>query len=174
MKKITLLLLVGLLFYFIYLLVTIDFSTAWHKKIKITNEYIINDHWDEKYNYRLRVDKMNVDDDRLDVFSKDFIRDSHFWNFEQSLSKDSTFTCSFGEIGSENQTHPKFSNKVYFTKNNSWDWTLNGEKTPIIGKLENNTWYKFSNLTMNTKFYIYVYIDSVGTAHDFSVNQANF
>ncbi|MEO2051842.1 MAG: hypothetical protein ABGX00_08735 [Allomuricauda sp.] len=174
MKKIKLLLLVGLLFYFIYLLITVDFSSAWNNKIEITNEYIINDHWDEKHNFRIQIDKMIVNDDRLDVFSKDFIQNSNFWDFEQSLSKDSTFTCSFWETGSGNQTHPKFSNKVYFTKNNGWDWTLNGEKTPIIGKLEKDTWYKFSNLTMNTKFYIYVYIDSVGAAHDFSVNQANF
>jgi len=174
MKKITLLLLVGLLFYFIYLLITVDFSSAWNNKIEITNEYIINDHWYEKHNFRLQIDKMVVVDDRLDVFSKGFIRNSHFWNFEQSLSKDSAFTCSFWKTGSGDNASQKFSNKVYFTKSNGWDWTFNGEKTPVIGKLENDTWYKFSNLTMNTKFYIYVYIDSVGVAHNFSVNQANF
>ena len=111
---------------------------------------------------------MTVLDNRLDVFSKGFIKNSHYWDFENSLENDKTLTCNYW--GNELYT----KDKVYFDKNNGWNWNVNGIEKPTIGKLENGNWYKFSNLLMNTKYYKYVYVDSIGKTHVFSVNKANY
>ena len=63
--------------------------------------------------------------------------------------------------------------KVFVDKDNGRNWNLNGVESQTIGKLEKDTWYKFSSLTMNTKYYKYVYVDHTGKTHIFSLNKAN-
>ncbi|WP_417859526.1 hypothetical protein [Xanthomarina gelatinilytica] len=167
MKKITLILLIGLIIGLVFVALFWTNFVPEKNRIEITNEFIINDNWDE-YNHAIRINKMTVLDNRLDVFSKGFIKNSHYWDFENSLENDKTFNCSYW--GKE----PFIKDKVYFDKNNGWSWNVNGIEKPTIGKLENGTWYKFSNLLMNTKYYKYVYVDSIGKTHVFSVNKANY
>lgn len=163
MKKITLILLIGLVFVALF---WTNFVPE-KNRIEITNEFILNDYWDE-YNHLIQIDKMILLDSRLDVFSKGFIENSLFWDFENSLEKDQSFTCSYW--GNELAT----KDTVYFDQNNNWNWKVNGIEKPTIGKLENGNWYKFSNLLMNTKYYKYVFVDSIGKTHVFSVNKANY
>lgn len=168
LKKIALILLIGLIIGFIFLAVYWTDFVPDEKRIEITNEFIVNDHWDGKYNNAIQIDKMIVLDKRLDVFSKGFIKNSLYWDFENSLEKDNSFTCSYW------RNKPYIKGKVYFDKNNGWNWNVNGIEKPTIGKLENGNWYKFSKLLMNTKYYKYVFVDSIGKTHVFSVNKANY
>lgn len=90
---------------------------------------------------------------------------------------------------SKTKKRHKLGGKVFFNKDNGWKWLYKSSLYPkqeglnwsskvqekaIIGELENNTWYRFSGLKMNTKFYIYVYVDEIGNTHNFGVNLANF
>ncbi len=171
MKKLTLIILIGLLIGLIIFAVnSTDFKIG--KTIEITNEYIVNDHWDGKYNNAIKIDKMIVLDNRMDVFSKGFIKNSTFWDFEGTLAKDSTFSASYGGINTLEKHYVE--GKVFFDKDNGWNWNLNGLESRTIGKLEKDTWYKFSSLTMNTKYYKYVYVDNTGKTHIFNVNKANY
>ena len=90
MKKSAITILIGLA---IIAINSTDFKLG--KNIEITDEYIVNDHWDGKYNNAIRIDKMIVLDNRMDVFSKGFIKNSTFWNFEKTLVKDSAFSSSY-------------------------------------------------------------------------------
>ncbi len=167
LKKITLILLIGLIIGLVSVaLFRTDFVPK-KNRIEITNEFIINDYWDE-YNHAIQIEKMTVLDNRLDVFSKKFITNAHYCDFENSFEKDNTLTCNYWG----NELYIK--DKVYFDKHNGWNWIVNGIEKPTIGKLENGSWYKFSNLLMNTKYYKYVYVDSIGKTHVFSVNKANY
>ena len=168
MKKITQALLTILIIGLVYLAVFWSGFGPDEKRIEITNEYIINDHWNDKYNNAIQIDKMILLDKDLDVFSKVFIKNAHYWEFDKSLTKDDSFTCSYWGIKSTKE------GKVFFNKNNGWNWTVNGTEQPIVGKLENSKWYKFSKLLMNTKYYSYVFVDSVGQTHMYSVNKANW
>ena len=68
LKKITLILLIGLVFVALF---WTNFVPE-KNRIEITNEFILNDYWDE-YNHLIQIDKMILLDSRLDVFSKGFI-----------------------------------------------------------------------------------------------------
>lgn len=171
LKKLVLIILIGLLIGLtIFAVNSTDFKFDRH--IEITDRYIVNDHWDGKYNNAIRIDKMIVLDDRMDVFSKGFIKNSMFWDFENTLAKDSSLSSSYW--GQNTPEKPYMEGKVFFDKDNGWNWNLNGVESRTIGKLEKDTWYKFSSLTVNTKYYKYVYVDNTGKTHIFSVNKANY
>ena len=198
MKKIKFILLIGLL-------------VACGKEIEITNEHVLNEYWDnsEKTNNSIRIQKMKVIDSSLNIFNKEFVRESNHWNIVNKLEIDSSFYCSYYglsisekeadeidkemrkdeglrkillEKGIDMDTLPKItrtkrkllSQKVYFNKDNGWNWNVNGIRKQTIGNLKNSTWYKFSELTMNNAYYKYVYVDSIGQTHVFNVNLANY
>lgn len=142
-----------------------------NKQIKITRDYIINEHWD-KFHYRMMIEKMKEKDsiDYKKILSIGYDEPNYIY-IVQRLAVDSTYNYSFSEYGSD-----VIKDTVYFNKNNGWKWGseyYNNEKN-TIGFLENSTWYKFSNLLMNVHFSIYVYVDSFGNTHQFHVNNANF
>ena len=161
MKKIVFIIFIGLLFSCI-------------KEIEITKEYISNENWDDKSNNSILIQKMLVIDNSLNIFDPDFVMEPNHWNIVNKLELDSSFVSSYWGLNTSDKDRPKLKGKVYFDKNNGWNWYVNGIKKPTIGNLRNNTWYKFSELTMNTAYYKYVYVDSNGKTHVFSVNLANF
>jgi major membrane immunogen (membrane-anchored lipoprotein) len=67
-----------------------------------------------------------------------------------------------------------------FNKDNGFYWNFgctyyDHKKTDknTIGSLENNTWYKFSDLK-TMAYYVYIYVDDEGKVHRFNVNMSNF
>ena len=59
MKKITLILLIGLIIGLVFVALFWANFVPEKNRIEITNEFIINDNWDE-YNHAIRIDKMTV------------------------------------------------------------------------------------------------------------------
>ena len=157
-----------------YLILVIGFGllVSCSKRIEITNEYVYNEYWNE-YNNAIGIEKMKVIDSTLDIFSEDFQEQSNHWNIVNKLEIDSTFNSYYGGLNIKNPNKPKLNGKVFFDKYNGWNWSLNGEKKKRIGKLENNTWYKFSHLK-TTAMYKYVFVDSYGKTYIFTVNLDNF
>ena len=142
------------------------------KNIEITNEYVYNEYWNE-YNNAIGIEKMKVIDSTLNIFSEDFQEESNHWNIVNKLEIDSTFNCYYGGLNINYPNKPKLKGKVNFDKYNGWNWSLNGDEKQRIGKLKNNTWYKFSYLTTSA-MYKYVYVDSIGKTHVFTANLDNY
>jgi len=142
-----------------------------NRKIEVTNEYILNEYWDD-YNNAIEIQKMKVIDSSLNIFSKDFRIESNHWNIANKLQIDSTFNCYYSGLNFM-KNKPKLKGKIYFNKENDLTWIVNGEKKQIIGNLKNNTWYKFSRLKNGT-FHQYIFVDSIGKTHKFSVNLDNY
>jgi hypothetical protein len=167
-RKVSIFLLFALTAIFLYIGINWNNISKTQKQIHITENYIINEFWDEKYNHAIKIERLIRLDNRLDVTSKEF-RESFYWDFETSFKvKSDSETFSFWS--------PKIckNDTVFFDKSNGWKWHNGVDKVSTIGKLERNQWYKFSNLRMNTKFYKYVFIDTEGKAHIFNMNKANF
>lgn len=158
------------------LFVSFLFISCENKRIKITKDYIVNQHWDE-FHYRMMIEKMKVIDtiDYKKILAIGYDEPNYIYIVKR-LAVDSTFNYSFSEYGST-----VIKDTVYFDKDNGWKWggrneygKSKNEMKNIIGSLENSTWYKFSSLLMNTQFFVYVYVDSLGNTHQFHVNNANF
>lgn len=141
-----------------------------NKKIKITKDYIVNEHWEE-HHYRMMIDKMKVIDtiDYNKILSIDYDEPNYVYIVKR-LVVDSTFNYTFSRYATS-----KIKDTIYFNKYNGWTWGSEyGYTKKYIGSLENSTWYKFSDLLMNVHFFIYVYVDSKGNTYQFHVNNANF
>lgn len=150
-------------------------SCSQEPKIVITKDYISNKYWDE-YNRILLIEKMKVKKDSvLDIFAPGFEKDvPNHWNITNKLEVDSTFTYR-NSLSNEKKSNS--SNTIYFNRRNTNNWNFGHfsieEQVPIIGPLENSTWYKFSNLK-TIPYYIYVYVDDTGTVHRFNVDMSNY
>lgn len=142
-------------------------------KIVITKNFISNQYWDD-YNNAIHVQKMKIiKDSVLDISDSNFNKNTpNHWNITNKLEVDSTFYFGYSGLN-ENQNNVKLKGRVYFTKANGFLWyTDNGNKS-IVGSLENNTWYKISDLK-NIPFYVYVFIDNKGNSHIFKVDNSNY
>lgn len=157
-------------------------------KIRITKEYIENDYWND-YNNAIQITKMKVIDSTLNVLSSDFETEPNHWNIVNKIEIDTSFYASYSGLNDIYSNKSKLKGKVYFDKDNGWkwlyksslypnqemlNWSLRAQEKVTIGKLENSTWYRFSGLKMNANFYIYVYVDNNGNAHNFGINLANW
>ena len=137
-------------------------------KIEITSDFITNQYWDD-YNSNITIMKLMITKGDIDITSENFKTNYHV-ELLSKLSIDSTNIYS-------KQSANRYLNQndtVYFDRYNGWYWNNNKSKTETIGQLEKKVWYRFSNLKMNTKYNIYVYVDSLGTTHNYVVNNANF
>lgn len=150
-------------------------------KIVITKDYISNKHWDDERNNAILVERMKVKNGGvLDATSPDFDKEIRSdWDLNDKLEVDSTFRYSYAGLDSKGD-RVKLKGKVFFNKDNGFYWNFGNtyydhKKTDknVIGSLENNTWYKFSNLK-TIAYYVYVFVDDTGKLHRFNVNMANF
>lgn len=150
-------------------------------KIVITKDYISNKHWDDERNNSILVERMKLKKDSvLNIFSSDFKGEiPNHWNITNKLEVDSTFRYSYAGLDSKGD-RVKLKGKVFFNKDNGFYWNFGStyydhKKTDknTIGSLENNTWYKFSDLK-TIAYYVYIYVDGEGKVHRFNVNMANF
>ncbi len=164
-------------------MVTIVFFTSCSEepKIVIAKDYIINKHWDDERNNAILVERMKLKKDSvLNIFSSDFKGEiPNHWNITNKLEVDSTFMYSYAGLNSK-EDRVKLKGKIFFNKDNGFYWnfgnTYYGHKKTdknVIGSLENNTWYKFSDLK-TIAYYVYVYIDGEGKVHRFNVNMSNY
>jgi len=156
-------------------------SCSQKPKIVITKDYISNTHWDDERNNAILIEKMKLKKDSLlNIFSPDFKKEiSNHWNITNKLEVDSTFMYSYAGLNIR-EDKVKLKGKIFFNKDNGFYWnfgnTYYGHKKTdknVIGSLENNTWYKFSDLK-TIAYYVYVYVDSTGKVHRFNVNMSNF
>lgn len=137
--------------------------------ITITKEYIQNDYWNDKYNNRIHIERLIPTSDSLHYYAKEY-----GWVEKDEFYKvDSSFMYSYSGLNYKEQKI-KLKDKVYFNKNNGWKWYVKGKGVEAIGNLENDTWYKFSDLKMNGAFYVYVYVDKKGKVHQYEINLANY
>jgi len=149
-------------------------SCSQEPKIVITKDYISNKHWDNERNNAILVEKMKVKKgDALDATSPDFDKEIRSdWDLNDKLEVDSTFYFGYSGLNIK-EDKVKLQGKVFFNKDNGFEWySANGNKT-IIGSLKNNTWYKFSGLK-TIAYYVYIYVDSTGKVHRFNVNMSNY
>ncbi|PQJ16575.1 hypothetical protein [Aureicoccus marinus] len=143
-------------------------------KIVITKEHIVNKYWDDDRNNSILIEKMMLKKDSvLDIFSSDFRSEiPNHWNIINKLEVDSTSYFGYSGLNIK-KDKKKLNSPIFFNKNNGFEWySANGNKT-IIGNLETNTWYKFSNLTTSA-YYVYIYVDKEGKTHRFNVNMSNY
>ena len=156
-------------------------SCSQKPKIVITKDYISNTHWDDERNNAILIEKMKAKGGGiLNATSPDFDKEIRSnWDLNDKLEVDSTFRYSYAGLNSR-EDKVKLKGKIFFNKDNGFYWnfgsTYYGHKKTdknVIGSLENNTWYKFSNLKTNA-YYVYIYVDSTGKVHRFNVNMSNY
>jgi len=136
------------------------------KPIIITKEKIVNENWNSDPRdgrNGMIIQKVIVANDSLNYYlGMGVLNDADFEN-----NPTFHYRVHFGD---------KKVNEVYFDKEYNWKWVdiKSNQIVNKIGLLENNTWYKFSSLSNNTKFFLFVYIDEKGLAHQYSVNRSNY
>ncbi|WP_350288846.1 hypothetical protein [uncultured Croceitalea sp.] len=142
-------------------------------EIVITREYIDNGYWDE-YNNAIHVEKMKVKNGGvLDVLSIEFDKEIRSnWDLNDKLEVDSTFYFGYNGLNVK-KDKKKLKNKIFFNRDNGFEWYSNKVSKSKIGLLQNNTWYKFSRLRP-IAYYVYIYIDDTGEAHRYNVNMSNY
>lgn len=149
-------------------------SCSQEPKILITKDYISNKHWDNERNNAIHVEKMKVKngvilDATSPAFDKEILSN---WDLNDKLVVDSTFYFGYSGLNIK-KDKIKLKGKIFFNRDNGFEWySANGDKTSI-GSLENNTWYKFSGLR-TIAYYVYIYVDEEGELHRFNVNMANY
>lgn len=147
-------------------------------KIEITPDYIINENWSKKNEQALAnsitIYKMKIKkDSTINPFLK--LKQSEILN---KLEEDSSFMHYANVKIPIKETYK--SKKIYFNKSNGFYWgsksRFNSTDTvKTIGNLQQNAWYKFSDLGLiNHPYHIYIYIDSTNNVHRFDVNLANY
>jgi hypothetical protein len=147
----------------------------------ITKDYISNKHWGDERNNAILIEKMKLKKDSLlNIFDPNFKKEiPNHWNITNKLEVDSTFRYSYAGLDSKGD-RVKLKGKVFFNKDNGFYWNFGNtyyahKKTDksTIGSLENNTWYKFSDLK-TTAYYVYIFVDDKGKVHRFNVNMSNY
>lgn len=142
-------------------------------KVIITKEYIENPYWDE-YNSNIFIEKLKLID-TTKVLKSDIeeIRKGFLLLEVDSSFRYGYYGNSQAKPYSKEKPSPLLSKikKVYFNKDNGFVWNTGRRgflitEKKVIGNLENNTWYKLSELGGHFN-YIYVYVDNNGKAHTF-------
>lgn len=148
-------------------------SCSQEPKIVINEDYIINRHWDN-YNNDIHVEKMKLKKDSvLDIFSSDFKKEvPNHWNITNKLEADSTSYFGYSGLNIK-KNKVKLKDKIFFNKDNGFEWYSESGNKTVVGSLEKDTWYKFSNLR-TVAYYIYVYVDNEGELHRYNVNMSNY
>lgn len=151
----------------LFSILSITFFACGNQPITISKDKIVNENWSpdpREGRNGMTIQKVTVaNDDSFDYYlDKGFITDTDFRNDESFH-----YRAHFGK---------REVKEINFDTEYDWKWidVKNKNEVSKIGLLENNTWYKFSDLTNNTKFFLYVYIDENGLPHQYSVNRSNY
>lgn len=150
---------------------------------------IFSPNFEEESNWSLN-DKLKVDSTfmysycgtggNLTEFDVNMAKESFKENKSKLLKDGVNVDSLINSIKINTDSRKKLEGKLYFNKANGFNWNFGNTyfghkktKKNVIGRLENNTWYKFSDLRP-IAYYVYIYIDSTGEVHRFNVNMANF
>ena len=152
-----------------------------NKRIAITKEYIINENWVDGHN-GIIIEKMKIrQDSSLNILDPNFDKGSiNNWNVVNKLELDSSIVYSYNvglTYDSSKSLSKSSDKKLYFTKPNKNLWVkglFSGDTIETIGELQNDAWYRFSNLTPITKFYVFIYVDNNGNTHRFDQDLSNY
>ncbi|UII75470.1 hypothetical protein LV716_14560 [Flagellimonas sp. HMM57] len=150
----------------LFAILSIAFFACSNQPITITKDKIVNGNWSpdpREGRNGMTVQKVTVINDSIDYYlDKGFLNDGYF----------------LGNSSFHYRTHfgKREVKEVNFDSEYDWKWIDVKNKSEIskIGLLENDTCYKFSGLTNNTKFFLYVYIDEKGFPHQYAVNKSNY
>lgn len=150
----------------LFTILSIVFFACSNQPITITKNKIVNENWNpdpRKGRNGMIIQKVTVANDSLDYYlEKGFLTDTDFRN-----NPSFHYKADFGK---------REVKEVHFDTKYDWKWIDVNTKNEVskIGLLKNGTWYKFSGLTNNTKFFLYVYVDEKGLSHQYSVNRSNY
>ena len=151
---------------FILILGTV-FISCNTKKVQIEKDFIINENWDNNYNNAILIEKLTTTDSSYSSNNK--IDRSVI----ERLKVDSTFVAYYSGLNANEPDKPRLKGKVFFDKNNGWNWRVNGKEKRVLGSLENNSWYKFSEL-YGSAIYEFVFVDNNGHTSVLTVNLNNY
>ena len=155
--------------YFLILLLLISCSSE--PKIVITKKFISNKYWDN-YNNAIQVNRMRVKkDSTLNVSASDFDTNTG-WSLFHKLEMDSTSFFGYNGLNFK-KDKPLLTGKVFFDRDNGFEWyTAKGNKK-TVGELENETWYLISGLKTEP-YEIIIYVDKNEQLHRFNKLASNF
>lgn len=148
-------------------------SCSLQSNIEITEDYISNKYWSD-YNNAIHVERMKIKEGiDLDIFDIDFNRDiPNHHNITTKLEVDSSFYFGYSGLNIKSDKI-KLIGRIFFNKDNGFEWYTNDGNRNIIGSLKRQTWYKISKLK-STPYYIYIFIDDNGKVHRFNQDLSNF
>lgn len=150
----------------LFTILSIAFFACGNQPITITKDKIVNENWSpdpREGRNGMTIQKVTVVNDSIKYYlEKGFLNENDFRD-----NPTFHYRAHFGK---------REVKEVNFGTEYNWKWIDVDTKNEIskIGSLENDTWYKFSGLTNNTKFFLYVYIDEKGLSHQHSVNRSNY
>lgn len=164
-------------FYLITLLIlTSACCIGCYDKPTITKDYVINPNWNETNN-DFTIVRMKFKDDTVSISSNDSCQP----DIRNKLIEDPNFYYT-ANVKYNGESYSK--RKVYFNKDNGfmwWEWKDGSEwwegrfksGKRVLGELERNTWYLLAGLSQFKTLY-YVYIDTEGEVHYFTVMASNW
>jgi hypothetical protein len=160
------------------ILILILSGCAEKREIKITNEYVISDYWPLGISSSFTVERQKIKkDSTLNIFLPTLkVDEANAWRIINNLERDTTFVFDYSDGVSSKIP----DDTVYFYKKNIGRWYKMNKpfgshlgEFENIGRLEKNTWYKFTDLR-ESYYHIYIFIDSIGQVRRFNENLANF
>lgn len=137
------------------------------KKVQIEKDFIINENWDNNYNNAILIEKLTSTD------SSNRSPNKIDRSIIEKLKVDSTFIAYYSGLNINVPNKPRLKGKVFFDQSNGWNWSVNGKAKEVLGSLENNSWYKFSEL-YGSAIYEYVFVDNNGRTSVLTVDLNNF
>lgn len=153
------------------------FASCSNETVEITNQYIINQHWNKKNEEAsansITINKMKIKkDSTINPFS-----DLSQADILNKLEEDPSF-MHYANIKIK-QVESYKDKKIYFNQDNGFYWGSKSrhnsdDKAKTIGVLQPNNWYKFSDLGSIGLSNIYIYIDSANNVHRFNIMSANW
>ena len=154
-----------------FLLLFALISCSSEPRIVITKKSISNEYWDS-YNNAIHVDRMKIKkDSTIDVSTSDFDTNTG-WSLFNKLEMDSTFYFGYNGLNIK-KDKPLLTGKVFFDRDNGFEWYTGKGNIKIVGVLENETWYLISGLRTEP-YELIIYVDENEQVHRFNKLASNF
>lgn len=153
-------------------------ACSYYEKIEITQSYIVNENWINEHN-EIFIERMKVKSDSVIKLDEYKAVGNNHWEIVNKLEIDTSFRYSYnnGKVYNPTISPSKLKHKIlYFDRPNEGLWVkgrFSDDTTTILGELENETWYKFSNLTPNASYFLFIYVDEDGNARRFVQDLSN-
>jgi hypothetical protein len=145
-------------------------------KIEISPEYILNENWTKKnetaWANTITIQKMKEKKDSIiDPYSK--LSNA---TILQNLEEDTSF-MHFANLRIEGENYK--TTKIYFNRFNGFYWGSKSrnnstDSSQTIGNLQQRNWYRFSDLGLGSRSFIFVYVDSSNNVHRFDIDLSNY